>query len=129
MSERTVLANEEQYPWELDPDDEDRAARIRVRTLISGAKTPSSGISMGIFEMPPGAQLDPHHHHPQEVYYVAEGEGEVFADGEWRPLRRGDVAYFPGDAVHGARNRGSAACAIVWIFPTDTYEEIEYFMD
>jgi len=129
MSERTVLANEEQYPWELDPEDEDRAARIRVRTLISGEKTPTSGISMGIFEMPPGAQLDPHHHHPQEVYYVAEGEAEVFADGEWRPLRKGDVAYFPGDAVHGARNRGGGTCAIVWIFPTDTYDEIEYFME
>jgi len=28
--------------------------------------------------------------------------------------------------VRGARNRGAATCTIVWIFPTDTYSEIEY---
>ena len=49
MSDRTVLASEEQYPWELDPWDEDRPARIRVRTLISGDRTPSSGVSMGVY--------------------------------------------------------------------------------
>ena len=127
MAERTVLANEEQYPWELDPWDEGRPARIRVRTLISGDKTPTSGIAMGVYELPPGAQLDLHHHHPQEVYYVTAGEAELFTDGEWKPLRRGDVAFFPGDAVHGTRNRGSVTCAIVFVFPTDTYDEIEYF--
>lgn len=129
MPESTVRVNEEQYPWELDPRDEGRAARIRVRTFISGDRTPTRGRSMGVFEMPPGALLDPHHHHPQEVYYVTAGEAEVFVDGEWRALRRGDVVYFPGDAVHGARNRGAASCTIVWVFPTDTYEEIEYFDD
>ena len=36
MSDHTVLANEEQYPWELDSWDEARPARIRVRTLVSG---------------------------------------------------------------------------------------------
>jgi quercetin dioxygenase-like cupin family protein len=125
MSDSTVFANDEQYPWETDPAD----VGIRQRTLISAARTPSSGISMGVFEVPPGALLDRHHHHPQEVYYVVDGKAEVYLDGEWRPLRKGDVAYFPGDAVHGARNRGEVNCTIVWIFPTDTYEEIEYFDD
>jgi quercetin dioxygenase-like cupin family protein len=129
MSESAVKVNDEQVPWELDPWDEDRAARIRVRTFISGDRTPTRGLSMGVFEMPPGAQLDPHHHHPQEVYYVTAGEAEVLVDGEWRDLRTGDVLYFPGDAVHGARNRGSAPCTVLWVFPTDTYEEIEYFDD
>jgi quercetin dioxygenase-like cupin family protein len=129
MPESTVKVNEEQRPWELEPGDEDRAARIRVRTFISSDRTPTSGVSMGVFEMPPGALLAPHHHHPQEVYYVTGGEAEVYLDGSWQPLRCGDVVYFPGDAVHGARNRGPVSCTIVWVFPTDTYEEIEYFDD
>jgi len=33
----------------------------------------------------------------------------------------------PDDAVHGARNRGPASCTIVWVFPADSYDEIEYF--
>jgi quercetin dioxygenase-like cupin family protein len=78
-------------------------------------------------EVRPGAQLAPHHHHAREVYYVVAGEAEVFVDGAWTPVRAGDVAYFPGDAVHGARNRGASICRIVWIFPTDSYDEVEYF--
>ena len=129
MPESTVHTNEEQAPWELDPDDEGRPGRIRTRRFVSADRTPTSGVSMGVFEVPPGALLDPHHHHPQEVYYVIAGEAEVHRDGDWRPLRKGDVLYFPGDAVHGARNRGEETCTIVWIFPTDSYEEIEYFGD
>jgi len=48
------------------------------------------------------------------------------------PLRgrvSADVVYFPGDAVHGARNCGTVTCRVVWVFPTDTYEEIECFDD
>jgi quercetin dioxygenase-like cupin family protein len=129
MAESAFLANQEQYPWELDPDDEGRVGRIRTRTFVSAGRTPSRGISMGVFEMPPGALLDPHYHHPREVYYVIDGEAEVYLDGEWRPLRKGDVVYFPGDAVHGARNRGQVTCTIVWAFPADCYDDIEYFSD
>jgi quercetin dioxygenase-like cupin family protein len=127
MPESVIHANEAQYPWELEPDDAHRDARIRTRTFISAGRTATSGLSMGVFEMPPGALLDPHRHHPQEVYYVTGGGSEVFLDEEWRPLRTGDVVYVPGDAVHGARNRGDTPCTIVWVFPADSYDEIEYF--
>jgi uncharacterized cupin superfamily protein len=60
---------------------------------------------------------------------VNAGEAEVLVEGAWRPLRAGDVASFPGDAVHGARNRGASTCRIMWIFPTDTDEELEYVDD
>jgi quercetin dioxygenase-like cupin family protein len=127
MSESVIHRNESDYPWELDPDDAHREARIRVRTFVSGGRTPTSGLSMGVFEMPPGALLDPHSHHPAEVYYVTAGEAEVYHGDRWRPLCAGDVVYFPADTVHGARNRGPAPCTIVWVFPADSYDEIEYF--
>jgi len=127
MPESATLANEEEYPWDVDPQDADRDAKVRWRTLVSADRTPSSGITMGVFEVPPGAEMAPHRHHAQEVYYVVDGEAEVFVNDRWRPVRRGDVVYFPGDAVHGARNRGPVACTVVWAFPTDTYDEVEYF--
>ena len=58
MTEPVIHRNESDYPWELDPDDAQRAARIRVRTFVSGGRTPTSGLRMGVFEMPPGAVLD-----------------------------------------------------------------------
>jgi len=127
MTEAVIHRNESDYPWELDPDDAHREARIRVRTFVSGGRTATSGLSMGVFELPPGAELEPHLHHPQEIYYVTGGEAEVYHGAGWRPLRTGDVVYFPADTVHGARNRGEIACSIVWIFPADSYDEIEYF--
>jgi quercetin dioxygenase-like cupin family protein len=127
VSDSVIHVNENDCPWELEPDDAHRPARIRMRTFVSAGRTMSSGVSMGVFEMPPGAVLDPHRHHPQEVYYVTGGEAEVFLDGTWRRLRTGDVVYVPGDAVHGARNRGDETCTIVWVFPADSYDEIEYF--
>lgn len=100
-----------------------------MKTFLSAGRTPSSGISMDVFELPPGALLDPHHHHPQEACYVIDGEAEVFADGAWKPLHRGDVVYFPADAVHGARSDGAATCTIVCVLPADPYDAIECFSD
>lgn len=124
--ERAFLTSEAGVPWEHDPPNEGDTAEIRWRTLVSADRTPTSGLSMGVFEVPPGAQLAPHHHAPQEVYYVVAGEAEVFVEGAWRPARQGDVAYFPGGSVHGARNRGAAVCRIVWVFPVDDYEGVRY---
>jgi quercetin dioxygenase-like cupin family protein len=129
MPESTILVNEGRYPWDANPPAPGCSAEVRWRTLISGDRTPTKGLSMGVCEVPPGAELAPHHHHPQEAYYVTSGEGEVYIDAEWRPLRCGDVAYFPGDAVHGIRNRGTQTCVVVWAFPTDTFDEIEYHDD
>jgi quercetin dioxygenase-like cupin family protein len=125
-AERAVLATESATPWEYDKPAEGDTAAIRWRTLVSAGRTPSRGVAMGVFEVPPGSRLAPHRHAPQEVYYVTAGEGEVFLDGVWRPVRAGDVAYFPGGAVHGARNRGPSVCRIVWVFPVDDYESVEY---
>ena len=96
MTESVIHANENDYPWELDPDDADRAARIRVRTLVSGGRTATSGLSMGVFEMPPGAVLDPHSHHPQEVYYVTAGEAEVYLERRVAPTARRRRRLRPG---------------------------------
>lgn len=126
MPESTMLVNEEEYPWDADPPAPGCAAEVRWRTLISADHTPTSGLSMGVCEVPPDAELRPHRHHPQEAYYITSGEAEIHLDGEWRPLRRGDVAYIPAGSVHGLRNRGAQPCFLVWMFPSDSFHTIEY---
>jgi quercetin dioxygenase-like cupin family protein len=123
MAEESHLADEDGSPWEEDAAE----AGVRWRQLVSADRTPSRGLSVGVFEVRPGAELAPHHHAPQEVYYVVEGRAEICRDGAWGSLERGDIAYIPGGAVHGVRNRGEETIVIVWVFPTETYDEIEYF--
>ena len=127
--DRACLANEEHVAWEYDPRNEGDTSSLRWKTMISAGRTPSRGLSVGVMEVRSGAQLAPHHHHAREVYYVTAGEAEVFVEGAWAPVRAGDVVYFPGDAVHGARKRGGGTCRIVWAFPVDDYDDVEYFDD
>jgi quercetin dioxygenase-like cupin family protein len=129
VSERTVFGREEHVPWEYDTPREDDEVVVRWRTLISADRTPTGGITFGVCEVPPGAELHPHHHRPAEVYHVTAGEAEVLMDGEWRSVRAGDVAHPPGDAVHGTRNRGAQTFVLVYAFPVDAFSAIEYVDD
>ena len=125
MSDGFHLAHESDTPWDEDPSE----PGVRWRNLVSAGRTPSHGVNVGVFEVLPGAELTPHHHGPQEVYYVVSGRAEIYRDGAWAPLERGDVAYIPGGAVHGVRNRGDEAITLVWAFPVDSYDDIEYVDD
>ena len=125
MTDALHVAHDYQTAWEDEPE----TPGVRWRNLISGDRTPSHGLNVGVFEVLPGGELAPHHHAPQEVYYVVAGQAEIHRDGVWKPFARGDVAYIPGGTVHGVRNRGDEAITVVWAFPTDTYDEVEYIDD
>jgi quercetin dioxygenase-like cupin family protein len=126
VSERQFLQSVDQVPWEYDTPRLGDEAVVRWRTLVSADRTPTSGVTLGVCEVAPGAELHPHHHQPAEAYYATSGEAEVLVDGEWRSMRAGDFAYHPGDAVHGIRNRGTTTFVLVYVFPADTFNEIEY---
>lgn len=125
MIEKFHLAHEQDSPWETWEE----TPGVRQRTLVSADATPSHGLTFGVFEVLPGGELAPHHHAPQEVYYVIEGRAQIYRDGVWQAVERGDVAYIPGGAVHGMRNRTDATILLAFAFPTDTFEEIEYVDD
>jgi quercetin dioxygenase-like cupin family protein len=129
MPDCQFVISESDVAWDVDPDDEGLESRIRWRTIVTADRTPSSGLSMGVLEVPPASELRRHHHRPQEIYYVTAGAGEVFVDGQWRMVRAGDVVFHPSDSVHGARNRGDGSFTIAWVVPTDTYDEVFYIDD
>jgi quercetin dioxygenase-like cupin family protein len=56
----------------------------------------------------PGAASNIHTHPLQDEYYkVHEGEIELFINGKWKPLRAGEEAFIPKNAIHGFRNSTS----------------------
>jgi mannose-6-phosphate isomerase-like protein (cupin superfamily) len=126
VSEGSWLGHEADRAWEYDPGREGQPDALRWRVLVSRELTPSRGLAMGTMEVPPGAELAPHHHHPLETYYIAGGSAEVYDGERWVPVEKGHVAYWPEDHPHGIRNRGEGVCTVVWTFPTDSYYEIEY---
>jgi mannose-6-phosphate isomerase-like protein (cupin superfamily) len=130
MRERSWIAHEDECPWEDDVTAAGEGGTpLRWRVLLSAGRTPSRGLTLGVLEVPPGAALAAHRHQPCEAYYVTEGGAEVYDGERWVPVKQSDVAYWRGDHPHGIRNRGGETCKMVWVFPVDSYEAIEYVED
>lgn len=113
---------------EFERWDEPAAGRVRWRTLLSGDRTPTESLTLGVAELESGEAKDfrPHRHAQAEVYYILSGEGTVTIAGKEYPVREGSAVFVPGDAVHGARNTGRELLRLLYVFPADSFDEIEY---
>ena len=125
-----TLIDPEGLPWETREDPE-LAARIgtRWRLIFSGRRTPTEAMTLGLAEFPPGAVLPLHHHAPAEVYHALEGEGLVEIEGEPHRLRPGLSLFIPANARHRTTNTGAGPLRFLFVFPTDSFEEVVYHFD
>ena len=129
MKPANRVSHESDHDWEYIPGQESLTSALRWKIFSGGSDSPSDGITFGVFEVPTGHTLDPHHHKPAEAYYVLEGEGELLMDGQIRNIGQGSVVYIKGDEIHGIRNNSGSLLKLIWVFPSDSYDEIEYHMD
>jgi oxalate decarboxylase/phosphoglucose isomerase-like protein (cupin superfamily) len=108
----------------------DDATRGRVvwRTLLSGDRTPTGSLTLGVVEIGPGdvKELYPHRHAQPEAYYILAGEGVVTLAGTGHPVRPGSAVFVPGNAAHCARNTGATQMRILYVFAADSFDEIRY---
>ena len=100
---------------------------VRYKFLIDADYTESSGLSLGFAEIAPGGDLTLHYHSPAEIYVVTNGTGILNKSGELEEIKKGDVVYIEGNAKHALKNVGTETLEFYWIFPTDTFSEVEYF--
>lgn len=100
---------------------------VRWRTLLSGDRTPTSALTLGVAEIPPGdAPVRLHHHEPVEAYYILAGEGSVHVAGREHTVRPGSAVFIPGNAEHVVRNTGGVALRLLYVFPVDAFDQVEY---
>ena len=100
---------------------------VRWKFLIDADFMGSSGLSLGFAEIAPGGNLTLHYHSPAEIYVVTSGKGILNKSGELEEIKKGDVVYIQGNAKHALKNVGTKTLEFYWIFPTDTFSEVEYF--
>ena len=100
---------------------------VRWKFLIDSDYTKSSGLSLGFAEIDPGGDLILHYHSPDEIYVVTDGVGILNKSGELEEIRKGDVVYIAGNEKHALKNSGNEILKFYWIFPTDSFSEVEYF--
>ena len=105
----------------------DKYPGVRWKFLIDADFTESSGLSLGMAEIAPGGDLILHYHSPAEIYVVTDGTGILNKSGTLEEIKKGDVVYISKNAKHALKNNGKETLKFYWIFPTNTFSEVEYF--
>ena len=97
-------------------------------TLFSSDRTETSGLTVGLAEIPVGAPRPPrgHLHSQAEVYFFLSGNGEVVVEGESTPVSTGDAVFIPGDTEHMAVNTGAEPLRLLYFFATDSFADVVY---
>ena len=101
---------------------------VTWRTLVSGDRTPSSGLTVGLAELEPGRpdRLHVHRHDHDEVYHVVAGEGSVLVGEQEHAVRVGSTVFIPGGTWHSARNTGAERLRLLYVFAADSFDEVVY---
>jgi quercetin dioxygenase-like cupin family protein len=99
---------------------------VSWETLIDADLTPSNGLTCGFAVVEAGGFLALHRHAPAEFYHILEGQSVVTIDGTDHLVIKGDTVFIPPMAKHGIRNASNARLRFLFVFPTNTFAEVEY---
>ena len=101
---------------------------VTWRTLLSGDRSPTSALTVGVVEIGPrhSETSFPHRHAPPEVYFVLAGEGVVTLAGTEHAVRAGSAVFIPGNVWHATRNMGPGVLRMLYAFPVDSFADVRY---
>jgi quercetin dioxygenase-like cupin family protein len=71
------------------------------------------------FEVAPGGNTPKHSHDYEHEVYIVAGAGEVLLEGQFRPIKGGDVIYVPADAEHQFRADAAQPLQFLCIVPVE----------
>ena len=96
--------------------------------LATATQTPSAQLTCGMGFLPVGEMgyLSAHRHDPAELYYIVAGSGEIIIDGQKSTVKPGDTVFLAANCEHELINTGNEELQFFYVFPTDTFEEIDY---
>jgi quercetin dioxygenase-like cupin family protein len=130
MDREPVVVQESTREWEAWPDEEiAQQGLVYWKTLVSGDLTQSEALTMGIAKIPPTEALHEHRHQQAEIYLILEGTGLVRIDGKARPVEAGSAVFIPGNVVHSCENTGASDLRFAYVFPANSFAEVEYVFD
>ncbi len=129
MPEATIR-READLDWE-SWDDAELTTRsdVRWRLLISGERTATAELVMGIAEIAPGGKLIGHRHAHAEAYYITSGTARIAIDGTESDIAPGAAIFIPANAHHETVCTSEIPLEFIFTFPCDRFEEVVYCYD
>ncbi len=130
MERGPIMSREVDQEWETwSEEDIPQKGLVYWKTLISKGVTRSENLTLGVASLPPGGALHEHRHTQDEVYLVLEGSGLVRVGDEVLTVGAGSAVFIPGDALHSCENTGTSDLRVAYVFPADSFEDIEYVFE
>ena len=127
MKHEPVVIREDDLEWEIWRDREGAQRNlVYYKTLVSAGITRSEALTAGMLKIPPGEALNTHHHEQVEFYLILEGSGMVEISSRERPVEPGSAVFIPRNAPHCIENTGACDLIFVYVFPVNSFGEIEY---
>ena len=99
------------------PDAKGIAGRV-----VIGKKDNANSFCMRVFEIAPGGHSVMHSHEWEHEVFVHSGEGEVYGNGQWYPVKAGNVVFIPGNEEHQFRSTGQGRLTFVCLVPSGAPE-------
>lgn len=96
-----------------------RGGGVATRPLITRANSPTSRITTGITEFPPGEGARMHTHNCDEQVTILAGEGLVEIAGNTTAVGLHDTTYILAGQPHRFENTGGGPMSILWIYTSE----------
>lgn len=123
--EKIVVSHIEDQTWNKNRNQ----GKFRWKYMVDSTEMKSHGLSCGVLVLPPGEELPLHFHSPQEIYIIRQGEGLLLSSQNNKKVCKDSFVYIPKNSKHGLKNTGKHDLELLWIFPTNCWEEVEYVFE
>lgn len=99
----------------------DQAQGVSGRVVI-GKNDGANNFCMRIFEIASGGHTPKHAHAWEHEIFFHSGEGEVYGNGKWHPVKPGTVLFMPANEEHQIRNTGKWLLVFACLIPAGVPE-------
>jgi mannose-6-phosphate isomerase-like protein (cupin superfamily) len=93
-------------------------ARRRTQNLVGGASpVQATHFAMGMVTLEPnGGQVPWHNQEQEEIYFIAEGAGEMCLGEERAPISAGQAVYIPPGVFHQLTKTGTTPMRMIYCY-------------
>ena len=101
--------------------DNEKVKNVAGRLMI-GKEDGAENFCMRVFEMGPDGHTPKHAHDWEHEVFVHSGNGEIFIQDQWRPLKEGSAIFVPANIEHQFRNTSKKPFTFVCLIPSGAPE-------